>query len=176
MHDISADDMEPWLSPEELAFVRTKVPILYVDIVPVRLDDNGHLAAVGLLLCANDSGLVRTIVSGRVLFHESIHAAIIRNIEHDLGDMALPQLPASLIPFTVGEYFPTPGETLVDERQHAVSLGYVVPIAGDAEAVSDAVEFSWFTLGELNTAELQAEIASSHAVILKRALAYLNAC
>ncbi|MCI5826372.1 MAG: NUDIX hydrolase family protein [Arcanobacterium sp.] len=175
MSDVAADDMGPWLSPEELAFVRRKVPILYLDVVPIRLDDAGKLEAVGLLMIANSNGLSRALVSGRVLFHESIHHALQRHIEKDLGLMALPQLPTSLIPFTIGEYFPTPGEGLYDERQHAVSLAYLVPIAGDATPASDAVEFSWFTPGEVATPELQEEMNPSHAAILRRALAHLGA-
>lgn len=174
MNHLDTSDMGSWLSPEELEFVRNKVPMLYVDIVPIRLDESGKLIAVGLLLCADDEALVRTIVSGRVLYHETIHDALARHIAKDLGPMALPQLPVSAVPFTVGEYFPTPGDALHDSRQHAVSLGYIVPMAGDCEAFSQAVEFSWFTPGELATKELQAELTESHRKILCRALAYLG--
>ncbi|MCI6574808.1 MAG: DUF4916 domain-containing protein [Actinomycetaceae bacterium] len=174
MSEVASDDMGPWLSPEELAFVRRKVPILYVDVVPIRLDDAGQLEAIGLLMIAGTQGLSRAIVSGRVLFHESIYHALVRHIEKDLGHMALPQLPASPIPFTIGEYFPTPGNGLYDERQHAVSLAYLIPIAGDASPSSDAIEFSWFTPGEAATEQLQAEMTPSHAAILRRALAHLG--
>ncbi len=45
--------------------------------------------------------------------------------------MALPQIPPRPQPFTVAEYLPTPGVTPYhDTRQHAVSLAYVVPVAG----------------------------------------------
>ena len=174
MTELASDDMGPWLSPEELEFVRRKVPILYVDVIPVRLDDAGEVEAIGLLLMADDSGISRAIVSGRVLFHEAVHDALLRHIEKDLGLMALPQLPPSLVPFTVGEYFPTPGEGLFDERQHAVSLAYVVPIAGDCSPASDAIEFSWFTPREALTPELQAELSPSHATMVRRALAHLG--
>lgn len=174
MNKVTSDDMGPWLSPEELAFVRSKVPIVYVDVVPVRLDSDGTLEAIGLLLEGSDNGLTRTIVSGRVLFHETIHQALHRHIEKDLGLMALPQLPIPLVPFTVGEYFPTPGQGLFDERQHAISLGYIVPMNGDVAASSDAVEFSWFTPREILTPELQAEMNPSHSAIVRRALGYLG--
>lgn len=174
MTEVAADDMGPWLSPEELEFVRRKVPMLYVDIIPVRVDDAGEVEAIGLLLQATDGGLSRSIVSGRVLFHESVHDALLRHIEKDLGLMALPQLPPALSPFTIGEYFPTPGEGLYDRRQHAVSLAYVIPMAGDCAPASDAIEFTWFTPGEILTPELQAELSPSHAAVVRRALAYLG--
>lgn len=174
MSEIDSADMGPWLSPEDLDFVRRKVPIPYVSIVPVRIDEYGRLEAVGMLLCAEDGRLMRTFPSGRVLFHETIRNAIMRHIDKDLGPMALPQLPASLTPFTVGEYFPTPGSGWFDERQHAISLAYIVPMQGDCNPGSDSLEFSWFTPGEARTHSLQAEISEAHAALLRQALAYLG--
>jgi hypothetical protein len=39
-----------WLSPEEMGTARERLPIVYVDAVPVRVDDQGSVTAVGLLL------------------------------------------------------------------------------------------------------------------------------
>ncbi|WP_034231905.1 DUF4916 domain-containing protein [Arcanobacterium sp. S3PF19] len=165
---------EGWLSPEELEFVRHKVPILYVDVVPVRLDERGRTEAVGLVLCMNGGSLHRSLVSGRVLFHETVRDAIARHIGKELGQMALPRFPPGIVPFTVGEYFPTPGEGLFDPRQHAVSLGYIIPMSGDCTPNSDAVGFSWFTPEEAGAPDLQAEMSEGQAVILRRALACLS--
>lgn len=168
--------MGPWLSPEELEFVRRKVPMLYVDIIPVRLNDAGRVEEIGLLLSAKDDGITRSIVSGRVLYHESVRDAIIRHIEKDLGEMALPQLPASIDPFTIGEYYPTPGEGWYDPRQHAVSLAYIIPMAGDCSPSSDALEISWFEPRDVCTSSLQSEITQNHRPLIKKALAYLGWC
>lgn len=166
--------MGPWLSPEELEFVRRKVPMVYVDIVPVRIDDKGDVEAFGLLLCAQDSGITRSLISGRVLFHETVREAIARHIEKDLGPMSLPQIPPSLTPFTIGEYFPTPGYAKYDERQHAISLCYVIPVVGECQPVADMLELTWFTPGEVRTPELQSEMTSSHAQILRQALSHVG--
>lgn len=174
MSDIASEDMGPWLSPEELEFVRNKVPILYVDILPVRIDDAGRIEAIGLLLSAKEVGITRSIISGRVLVHETIRDAIIRHVDKDLGLMALPQLPANLTPFTIGEYFPTPGEGWHDPRQHAVSLAYIIPMAGDCSANADALEVSWFPPRDLLTRSLQFEIVATHLPLVKRALSYLG--
>ncbi|QOR44938.1 DUF4916 domain-containing protein [Trueperella pecoris] len=173
MSDVASSDMGPWLSPEDLAFVRRKVPILYVDAVPVRLDDDGSLSSVGLLLTATDGGLTRSLVSGRVLYHERIREALRRHLEKDLGEMALPQIPANIVPFTVAQYFPTPGEGWHDPRQHAVSLCYIIPVLGDCHPSSDSLEINWFTPGELRTPELQSEILPRHVGIVQQALAHL---
>ncbi|MDO5723674.1 MAG: DUF4916 domain-containing protein [Flaviflexus sp.] len=174
MNDIASDDMGPWLSPTDLEFVRRKVPITYVDIVPIRLDADGSLEAIGLLLCASGEAITRTLVSGRVLLHEPLREALTRHIDKDLGPMALPQLPPTLTPFTVAEYFPTPGHRKFDERQHAISLCYIVPVAGECRPGHDTLELTWFTPGEARTPELQAEMNPSHAQILREALAHLG--
>lgn len=177
MSELRADDLGPWLSPEDLAFVRRKVPMVYVDVVPVRLDVDGSLQRVGLLLRSpREGGLWRTLISGRVLLHESIRAAIARHVEKDLGSMALPRIPASIQPFTVREYFPTamPGASL-DTRQHAVSLAYVVPIDGDASAQADALQLTWLTPAEALDPVVQGECVSGHAAILTAAIAHLGA-
>lgn len=174
MSEIDSADMGPWLSPEDLEFVRRKVPMAYVDIIPVRLDEHGRLEAIGMLLCAESDRLIRTFPSGRVLFHESVRDALLRHIEKDLGAMALPQLPPGIRPFTVGEYFPTPGYGWYDERQHAISLAYIIPMQGDCNPGNDSLEFTWFTPGEARTRSLQAELSSPHASLLLAALAEMG--
>ena len=101
-----------WMSAEEIATARAQLPILYVDAVPVRVDESGDVVAVGLLLRVTPEGVMsRALVSGRVMYHERVRDALLRHIEKDLGPVALPQIPASPQPFTVAEYFPTPGVT-----------------------------------------------------------------
>ena len=177
--EVRTDDMGPWLSPEDLAFVRRKVPTVYVDVVPVRLDVDGSLQRVGLLLRTPRAGsILRTVVAGRVLLHESIRTAIARHVERDLGPMALPRIPASPQPFTVNEYFPTlsvQGQTgYHDPRQHAVSLAYIVPIDGDAAAQSDALQLTWFTPAEALDPAVQAEMVSGHGALVTAAIAHLG--
>ncbi|CAM5736620.1 hypothetical protein SHIRM173S_01667 [Streptomyces hirsutus] len=134
-----------WLSSDELEMTRARMPILYVESVPVRVDDSGEVTSVGLLLRIGPDGTVsRTLVSGRVLHHERIRDALLRHLEKDLGPVALPRVPASLQPFTVAEYFPTHGVTPYhDPRQHAVSLAYIVPVTGDLLAGPGRTLSTW---------------------------------
>jgi ADP-ribose pyrophosphatase YjhB (NUDIX family) len=166
-----------WLGGEELEAARQRLPILYVDAVPVRVDEHGVVTAVGLLLRVTGEGLItRALVSGRVLYHERVRSALLRHLEKDLGPLALPRVPPSPQPFTIAEYFPTPGVTpFHDPRQHAVSLAYVVPVEGDCAPQQDALELTWFSPAECRDQALLAEMAGGQGVLLQQALAHLGA-
>jgi ADP-ribose pyrophosphatase YjhB (NUDIX family) len=174
MTQIESQSGSSWLSREDLESARERLPILYVDIVPVREDEAGSVTAVGLLLRVTGHGQIsRALVSGRVLYHERVRSAMLRHIEKDLGPLALPRLPVSPQPFTVAEYFPTPGVTAFhDPRQHAVSLAFVVPVAGDCEPQQDALELTWFTPEEATDPALLAEMAGGQGTLLRQALAH----
>ncbi len=165
-----------WLSPDELEAARARMPILYVDAVPVRVDDTGTVTHVGLLLRIGSDGTVsRALVSGRVLHHERVRDALLRHLEKDLGPVALPRVPVSPQPFTIAEYFPTPGVTPYhDPRQHAVSLAYVVPVAGDCSPRQDALDFAWFTPEEAASPSVLQEMSGGQDVLLKQALAHVG--
>src|SRR3954466_4490513 len=174
MTDLTQTDAG-WLSREEMDSARERLPILYIDAVPVRVDDHGVVTAVGMLLRIGEDGQVkRALVSGRVLYHERVRSALLRNLEKDLGPLALPRIPPAPQPFTIAEYFPTPGVTSFhDPRQHAVSLAYVVPVEGDCAPQQDALEFSWFSPDEVREPTVLAELANGQSALLLQALAHL---
>jgi ADP-ribose pyrophosphatase YjhB (NUDIX family) len=176
MNPLELDHDPAWLSREELDDARQRLPILYVDAVPVRVDDRGAVSAVGVLLRLDSDGRVcRELVSGRVLHHERVRDALLRHIEKDLGPVALPRVPVSPQPFTVAEYFPTPGVTpFHDPRQHAVSLAFVVPVAGDCAPQNDALDLTWLTPEQALGPSVQAEMERGHGVLLRQALAHLG--
>jgi ADP-ribose pyrophosphatase YjhB (NUDIX family) len=114
-------------------------------------------------------------VSGRVLHHERVRDALLRHLEKDLGPVALPRVPASPQPFTVAEYFPTHGVTpFHDPRQHAVSLAYIVPVAGDCRPRQDALDLVWFSPQEASSPLMQQEMPGGQGVLLKQALAHVG--
>lgn len=166
-----------WLSDIELEQVRSRLPILYVEAVPVRVDGLGRVVEVGVLLRANAVGeMTRTLVSGRVLYGETLRDALFRHLEKDLGPMAFPQLPASPVPFSVAEYFPMPGvSAFTDERQHAVSLAYVVPVTGTCDPRQDALELTWMAPHEAASEATAAEMEGGRGVLLRTALASVGA-
>ena len=165
-----------WLSESDLAAARARLPMLYVDAVPVRVDESGDVVAVGLLLrVSHDGSMTRALVSGRVMFHERIRDALLRHIEKDLGPVALPQIPSSPQPFTVAEYFPTPGLTPYhDMRQHAVSMAYVVPVSGDCEPQQDALDLAWMTPEEACGEQVQVEMVGGQGYLLRQAMAHVG--
>lgn len=174
MRDDVLDTQTGWLPAEDLSDVRDRVPIVYVDAVPVRLDHLGRVEKVGLLLRAMPDGTIsRAIVSGRVLFGETIRDALWRHLTKDLGPEADPHLPPSTAPFTVAEYFPDPSRTgYHDPRQHAVSLAYIVQITGSPEPQADALDLSWVTPTEALSPSVAAEMSGGHDKLVRLALAH----
>lgn len=174
MNHTAVDAEGAWFEPERIAELRRQLPIPYVDVVPVRTDVDGTVSEVGLLLRASGTGrIVRTIISGRVMVHETLREAITRNIEKDLGPMSMPRIPASPVPFTVAEYFPTPGQSLfTDPRQHAISLAYLVPVDGQTEPQEDALELAWLPVAEVLDSSILEEMEGGHDIIVRRALAH----
>lgn len=172
------DDRTPdgWLSERDIRTARGRLPMVYVDAVPVRVDESGDVVAVGLLLrVGHDGTMTRALVSGRVMYHERIRDALLRHIEKDLGPVALPQIPASPQPFTVAEYFPTPGVTpYTDPRQHAVSLAYVVPVSGDCRPQHDALDLAWLTPEEACGEQVQVEMTGGHGYLLRQAMGHVG--
>lgn len=176
------DDLPPpgatsgWLSEDELAFVRRRLPIVYVEAVPVRVDGIGRVTEVGLLLRSTPDGVMnRSIVSGRVRFGEEIRDALFRHLENDLGPMAFPLIPVSPVPAQVAEYFPLPGVSpYVDDRQHAVSLVYVVPVTGSCTPRQDALEVTWMSPEEALSETTLAELSGGRGKLLKQALAIVG--
>ncbi|CAN5183733.1 NUDIX hydrolase family protein [soil metagenome] len=166
------DPNSGWLSDEELAETRRRLPILYVEAVPVRVDGEGVVTQVGILLRANAAGsITRTIVSGRVMYGESLRNALFRHLEKDLGPMAFPLLPTSPVPFSVAEYFPFPGSQFTDDRQHAVSLAYVVPVTGTTDPRQDALELTWMTPQEAASDAVSQEMEGGRGALVRAALA-----
>ncbi len=163
-----------WMSDEELGIIRGRMPMVYVDAVPVRIDEAGRITHVGLLLRVMPDGTIsRAIVGGRVLFGELVRDALVRHIEKDLGTLALPKVPVAPAPFTVAEYFPDPTKTgFHDPRQHAVSLAYIVPIEGICEASDASLDITWITPDEVLAPAVRAEITGGHDRLIRMALAH----
>ena len=168
------DVLSSWLSADELEHARARLPIVYVDAIPVRVDEAGRVTKIGLLLRGRPDGSIsRAVISGRVLYGERIRDALLRHIEKDLGGVALPQIPTNPAPFTVAEYFPDPEISgFHDPRQHAVSLVYVVPLKGDCAPSQDALVLVWLTPAEAVSQNVRAEMTGGQDLLVQLALAH----
>lgn len=176
VNEIDTETENAWLSPEEIELVRGKVPIIYVDAVPVRVDTAGNVTQVGMLLrVAADGSISRMVVSGRVLYGERIRDALVRHLEKDLGPFALPRIPPAPAPFTVVEYFPDPDRSgFYDPRQHAISLAYVVPVDGECEPTQEALDLAWFSPEEAVSPGVRDQMTSGHDRLIRLALAHVG--
>ena len=122
---------------------------------------------------SEDGSIERTLITGRVLYHETLREAIARNVAKDLGDIALPLLPIGLQPFTVAEFFPTPGlSEYYDPRQHAIALCYVVPIAGDCKPQDETLDVEWVDPKSDVMDTFVAQMVNGHGRIVRQALAW----
>jgi ADP-ribose pyrophosphatase YjhB (NUDIX family) len=153
--------------------IRDRVPLVYIDAVPVRVDEEGKVTEVGMLLRqAADGSISRMVVSGRVMLNERIREALIRHLEKDLGPMALPRIPPDPSPFTVVEYFPDPTVSgFHDPRHHAVSLAFVVPVSGECQPTQRALDLTWFTPQEAVSDRVKREMTGGHDRLIRLALA-----
>ena len=172
----STDTRTTWLSKDDIETYRARMPVVYVDAVPVRVDANGTVTRIGTLLGMQPDGTIsRTVISGRILYGERVRDALVRHLEKDLGPVALPHIPPSPAPFTVVEYFPDPDVTgFHDPRQHAVSLAFVVPVAGDCHPSQDALDLAWLTPEEIVREDVRREMSSGHDRLVRMALAHVG--
>jgi len=169
------DQLTGWLTDADLAVVRAQLPVVYLNAIPVRVDQAGDVLEMGFLLRMTPNGLTRAIVAGRIKYHERVRDALLRHIENDLGPHALPQIPASPQPFTVAEYLPTPGITpFFDPRQHAVALCYIVPVAGDCHPRQDAIQIDWVTPEAALSPTIQDGFFGGAGALVKQAIAHLG--
>jgi ADP-ribose pyrophosphatase YjhB (NUDIX family) len=170
------DTKTGWLDRDTLDNIRANIPLVYVDAVPVRVDERGVVSHVGMLLRqAADGSLSRMIVTGRVLFGERLRDALLRHLEKDLGPVALPQIPPSPTPFTVVEYFPDPDISgFYDPRHHAVSMAYVVPVVGDCQPTQEALDLEWYTPAEAVSERVRREMTGGHDRLIRLALAHVG--
>ena len=89
MTDQQLDTKTGWLSRDDLQNIRANVPLVYVDAVPVRVDELGRVTKVGMLLRqAADGRISGMVVRGRVRYGEGIGEALLRRVRTILADVA----------------------------------------------------------------------------------------
>lgn len=154
MADSSMGNPPGWLSDLEYKRVQATMPIVCVDVLPVRKALRGY-PPFGNIMGALEVGLIRRRspqgvrwghLGGRLLRGEEIKDAIRRQVREALGDNVDVPIPrGSFQPVWVAEYFPEarPGFG-VDPRQHCVSLVYAVDLPSEPEPRNEALEFRWF--------------------------------
>lgn len=143
---------EKWLSKTEWEALQLKMPIVCVDVLPFRYVADGRIE-VGLIYRETPhQGLRWCLIGGRLLYNESLHAGIIRQIMHSLGPKVRCALLANTQPMCVAEYYPRKicGK-LFDPRKHAIGITFMVRIDGSIQPQGEALDFSWFNLDRLQS-------------------------
>ncbi len=134
---------------------QASVPILCVDVVPLRLDARGAIVAIGLIrrpTAIAAEGERWMTIGGRLRRGERIADAIEREVREALGPAARVDVPAVPVPAALAEYMPgTRDDGPFDPRQHAVGLTYAIAVEGEIRVGGEATDFRWFEPDELPT-------------------------
>lgn len=139
-----------WLSPDEWQKVQKNLPIVCVDVLPLRMD-KGKIREFGLILRDTPhQGEKWCLIGGRLQYKETLNAAVAREINEALGDKALHKLvdgePVKVVQYMpelgIGEYF--------DPRQHAIGLTYAVELSGIFVPQGEALNFNWFSISKIH--------------------------
>jgi ADP-ribose pyrophosphatase YjhB (NUDIX family) len=155
----TAPRLSGYLSAADLESARAAVPIVCVDLVPVRESATGHVE-VGLVLreMPGREEPVWCHLGGRIHRGETLRAALLRHLTETLHGVEL-DLPPDPQPASVVQYFPTtasvePGlDAGYDPRQHAVALVFAVSPTGEPTAVpgGEGIEFRWWDPRDLES-------------------------
>lgn len=143
--------IQGWLTDEDLADVRAKVPITTIDVIPYRLEPlSKHLRitavlSIGLIRRVSPWGEVWCWIGGRLCRGEQVAPAVRRQVAEALGESVVVGDFDSARPLRVTEFFPDPQDGAgLDPRQHGVSLAYAVPLRGEVAPQGEALGFNWF--------------------------------
>ena len=143
-----------WLSDTDWKRTQQTMPIPCVDVVPVRLA-GGVIEQVGLIYRETPhQGRRWCIVGGRLWRDESLGDAVTRQLRDTLGHAIRFTIDPEPQPDWVVSYFDRPRDIgLLDPRQHAITLNFVVPIDGEVTPGGEAIDFRWYALDHLPPAD-----------------------
>jgi ADP-ribose pyrophosphatase YjhB (NUDIX family) len=165
--------MHRQLTGEEYAFVTHNMPIVCVDMIPVR--QQGGLLQIGSIVRAAGSQKGKiALIGGRVTYGEKLEAAIARHLEHDLGVRSFSFWPGNSVaqPFHVQQYEHADSSTPpfgFDPTKHSIGLTYLVDLHDEPQAANEALSFQWLDLDALPE-----KGAFNQHLVLKAACAFLN--
>jgi ADP-ribose pyrophosphatase YjhB (NUDIX family) len=146
-----------WLPDETWDAIQASVPIVCVDLLPVRLDGDGAVSALGLIRrrMPGTDDIVWCVLGGRIDHGETLRDAVLRHVATTLSGTDV-DLPADPQPSYVFQWFPSPRDDDgvaygIDPRRHSVGLCFVLPVTADPEVVegSEALNFKWFGVSEI---------------------------
>ena len=161
-NDVKAEKCAPresqWLLPEDWAWVQMSVPIVCVDIMPIRLSRtvSNRIKSIGLISRITQRGTLGwCLIGGRLLYGESLVVAIRRQVKETLGNRIRANLSRKTNPAFIAQYFPSGKHPFcLDPRQHSVGLTYAVELEGIPSPRGEASAFEWFGVDNLPSFKL----------------------
>jgi ADP-ribose pyrophosphatase YjhB (NUDIX family) len=135
-----------FLPAEAFDWVRRRVPLVCVDLLPWRRFEQG----LEVLLIKRRQRSERTgwaLVGGRIMLDETIAEAADRHLRETLGDGVRAEPRSFDRPDEVAEYQRGPGpigEATFDPSQHSVALNYCVEVDGEVDAGGEALDLRWY--------------------------------
>lgn len=165
-----------YLSDEVYKLVTSSVPIICVDILPVRQVENRW--QTGLILRATGSQVGKlTILGGRIFYAETTEQALRRHLQTDLQVRSFRYYHGlnEETPFTVQQYFRASeidsDKYGFDPTKHALALTYLVHInESEVTPVNEADGLEWVSAETLS----QKEIGFNQKVVVERAFRHLS--
>ena len=133
-----------WIPEDEYDFIRARVPILCVDLIPLSEDEPPKIGLIERDIYGGGTGWC--IVGGAVLRNEPLIVALQRHLHATLGHAVTLNL-ETLSFLDVIEYFAEPdiGE-FYDPRKHSVSLVHFGRCHGPIQVTprGEANDFRWY--------------------------------
>ena len=136
---------EHWLPTDEWRRVQRCLPIVCVDVLPIRRLQ-GEIQDFGLILRETPhQGRQWCLIGGRLQYNELLTEGVERELREALGDNINYTYFGNGEPLKVAQYLPTPDKgELYDPRQHALGLTFAVELSGSFTQQGEALEFAWF--------------------------------
>lgn len=140
-----------WLEEDEWHKIQKCLPIVCVDVLPVRMD-RGEIREFGLILRNTPHQGVRwCLIGGRLQYNETLNQAVAREIIEALGDKVIHKLVGGIESVKVVQYMPEIGiGEYFDPRQHAIGLTYAAEISGNFAPQGEALDFKWFSIYQIS--------------------------
>ena len=147
---MESNEGRQWLSEEDWCAVQQRVPIVCIDVLPIREGMEGT-HEVGLIFRETPhQGKRWCFIGGRLLLNELFRAAIIRQVSEALGSEVRTVVEEPLQPLFVSQYLPQQRQGCpFDPRQHAIGLIFPARLRGKIQPRGEALDFQWFDTRQL---------------------------
>jgi ADP-ribose pyrophosphatase YjhB (NUDIX family) len=141
-----------WLSAADWKLIQTSIPVVCVDVLPVRFSPSPQEdpRAVGLILRKTTQGRKWCLIGGRLLYGELLSEAIRRQVREALGRRVEIYIRPGQQPLYIAQYSPSGRKPFAqDGRQHSVGLTYTLELQGTPTPSGEAILFKWFETTKL---------------------------